>query len=397
MFKNAIIRYGEQPASEFLAHPHNPRKHPDKQRKLVNASLKRFGWVAPVVVNVTTGYVIDGHERVWQALSAGDDTLVPFVEVQVPTELEAELIAVFDRITYEAEYDPVNLQLLMEQVNTDDEVLAKLFADMKEEYIPLSDEPLPDNPPSMDKAEELKQKWQTERGQLWIIPTKHGEHRLLCGDSTLKADVDRVMGGDKAELVLTDPPYGQNQDGVPNDEPSKLNAIIEAVVACLPVMNAVVCAFQSPRTFPVWLDAIRSNGHVFERMLWMYKAAQMSFPWRGWILKSESILISTVGKGDWQDVHPYNHDCYYMPEVSGELPDDIGWHGSVKPLHVVKDILQRTVKRKGIVYDPFGGSGTTMVACEQTGRLCRMIEIEPKYVAVILERMATLGLEPRLA
>ena len=128
----------------------------------------------------------------------------------------------------------------------------------------------------------------------------------------------------------------------------------------------------------------------------MYKAAQMSFPWRGWILTSESILISTVGKGDWQDVHPYNHDCYYMPEVSGELPDDIGWHGSVKPLHVVKDILQRTVKRKGIVYDPFGGSGTTMVACEQLGRLCRMIEIEPKYVAVILERMATLGLEPSL-
>ena len=62
MFKNAIIRYGEQPASEFLAHPHNPRKHPDKQRKLVNASLKRFGWVAPVVVNVTTGYVAGANQ-----------------------------------------------------------------------------------------------------------------------------------------------------------------------------------------------------------------------------------------------------------------------------------------------------------------------------------------------
>lgn len=133
MFKNAIIRYGEQPASEFLAHPHNPRKHPDKQRKLVNASLKRFGWVAPVVVNVTTGYVIDGHERVWQALSAGDDTPVPFVEVQVPTELEAELIAVFDRITYEAEYDSDNLQALLATINTDDEALAKLFAEMSEE------------------------------------------------------------------------------------------------------------------------------------------------------------------------------------------------------------------------------------------------------------------------
>ena len=144
MFKNAIIRYGEQPASEFLAHPHNPRKHPDKQRKLVNASLKRFGWVAPVVVNVTTGYVIDGHERVWQALSAGDDTPVPFVEVQVPTELEAELIAVFDRITYEAEYDSDNLQALLATINTDDEALGALLREMEEEYgLQLSDDTMP--------------------------------------------------------------------------------------------------------------------------------------------------------------------------------------------------------------------------------------------------------------
>ena len=132
MSKNAIIRYGEQPASEFLAHPHNPRKHPDKQRKLVNASLKRFGWVAPVVVNVTTGYVIDGHERVWQALSAGDDTPVPFVEVQVPTELEAELIAVFDRITSEATYDPDNLTALLAQIQTDDAILGALLSEMEE-------------------------------------------------------------------------------------------------------------------------------------------------------------------------------------------------------------------------------------------------------------------------
>ena len=155
MFKNAIIRYGEQPASEFLAHPHNPRKHPDKQRKLVNASLKRFGWVAPVVVNVTTGYVIDGHERVWQALSAGDDTPVPFVEVQVPTELEAELIAVFDRITYEAEYDSDNLQALLATINTDDEALGALLREMEEEYISIDITP-PETFPSYNETIETE-------------------------------------------------------------------------------------------------------------------------------------------------------------------------------------------------------------------------------------------------
>ena len=212
-----ITHYGTQRADQFNANPLNPRIHPQHQRDVIRASLQRFGIISPVVVSKRSGYLIDGHERVWQALAEGDDTLVPYVEADVEEDKEAELILTYDKSTMMAEYDPVNLQLLMEQVNTDDEVLAKLFADMKEEYIPLSDEPLPDNPPSMDKAEELKQKWQTERGQLWIIPTKHGEHRLLCGDSTLKADVDRVMGGDKAELCFTSPPYSDMRDYGGND------------------------------------------------------------------------------------------------------------------------------------------------------------------------------------
>lgn len=134
-FKNSIIRYGEQPASKFVGHPHNPRRHPDVQRKLVNASLNRFGWIAPVVVNRTTGYVIDGHERVWQALALGDDTPVPFVEVEVTADMEAELLAVFDRITYEAEYDPEQLQHLLDQIDSPDDALNALLDNMEQQYI----------------------------------------------------------------------------------------------------------------------------------------------------------------------------------------------------------------------------------------------------------------------
>lgn len=387
MFKNAIIRYGEQPASEFLAHPHNPRKHPDKQRKLVNASLKRFGWVAPVVVNVTTGYVIDGHERVWQALSAGDDTPVPFVEVQVPTELEAELIAVFDRITYEAEYDSDNLQALLATINTDDEALGALLREMEEEYIPLSDEPLPDNPPSMDKAEELKQKWQTERGQLWIIPTKHGEHRLLCGDSTLKADVDRVMGGDVVDLGLTDPPYGvqmsigfggfggfgkpigrrQYEDQWDNERPSKeaFELLLSSVKQCI-VFGGNFFADYLPRSTH-WI--------VWDKLNTMPSFGDCELAWTN--IDRKSVKKITF---------EYNG-------LIGKEKDRA--HPTQKPVGLFVEILNTYSCQS--VFDPFGGSGTTMVACEQTGRLCRMIEIEPKYVAVILERMATLGLEPRLA
>jgi len=196
------------------------------------------------------------------------------------------------------------------------------------------------------------------------------------------------MGGEKADAVVTDPPYGQNQAGVTNDAPELLSGIVSGAIRQLPVSNAVIVAFSSPRTFPVWLDSAREAGHKFERMLWMYKAAQETFPWRGWLLTSEAILATSVGTGQWQDVHPYSHDCYYKSEVSGQLGENSGWHGSVKPLDVVEDLTQRICSRNSVVYEPFSGSGTTIIACENLGRRCRAVELHPPYVAVALQRWA---------
>jgi len=246
--------------------------------------------------------------------------------------------------------------------------------------------PVEDVEPQIDRAEELREKWGVESGQLWQL----GEHRLICGDCTDKAVVERVMVGEKAQAVLTDPPYGINQKGVPGDEPENLHNLINDCIPLLPIENAVCVAFQSTRTFPTWLDAIRNNGHKFERILSLYKEAQCTFPWRGWILISESILVSSLGNPDWQDVHPYHHDAYSVPEVSHEIPDELGWHGSIKPIEVVMDLLSRIAGESRIVYDPFLGSGTTLIACENLGRKCRAIEISPAYVAVALQRWADL-------
>jgi len=129
-------------------------------------------------------------------------------------------------------------------------------------------------------------------------------------------------------------------------------------------------------------------------MLWLYKAAQETFPWRGWLLTSEAILATSVGAGQWQDVHPYSHDCYYKSEVSGELAPDSGWHGSVKPMDVVQDILSRISASGSVVFDGFLGSGTTLIACERLGRKFRAIEIAPKYCAVALQRWANMTGQP---
>ena len=197
------------------------------------------------------------------------------------------------------------------------------------------------------------------------------------------------MGGEKAVLCLTDPPYGQDQEGVPNDSPEAHAPLLAGVAALLPMNEGIALAFQSPRTFINWYKPMEANGFHFERMLWLYKAAQCTFPWRGWILKSESILVFSKGQGQWQDVHPYSHDCYYLSEVAGELSSEMGWHGSVKPLKVVTDLMSRTSEVNAIMYEPFAGSGTTIVAAQNLNRKCYAIEISPDYCAVILERMAT--------
>ena len=190
-----------------------------------------------------------------------------------------------------------------------------------------------------------------------------------------------MMGGERAGAVVTDPPYGINREGIENDDPEGLRDLFDGCLAAMPIENAIVIAFQSPRLFPVWLDAIRAHGYKFERMLWMYKSNDDTRPWRGWIMASEAILISSVGKGEWVEVHPYSHDCYKIEWGKDEVPTGI--HASGKPLAVIEDLIKRV---GGIFYEPFSGSGTTLIACERLGRKCRAVEISPAYVAVAIQR-----------
>ena len=115
-FVNKITRYGEKPASEFMANPNNPRKHPEKQRKAVKASLRTLGWIAPVI-ELSNGYLLDGHERIWQALQMGDDTPVPYIVVDLDEQQARQALATFDYITYMAEYDKDTLAGLVQELN----------------------------------------------------------------------------------------------------------------------------------------------------------------------------------------------------------------------------------------------------------------------------------------
>jgi len=188
------------------------------------------------------------------------------------------------------------------------------------------------------------------------------------------------MQGEVAGAVVTDPPYGINREGIENDDPEGLQALFDGCLAVMPIENAVVIAFQSPRLFPVWLDAIREHNQKFERALWFYDETDVTFPWRGWLMTSQIALVSSVGQPKWSK-DEYHHDCYLVKTAGKQ--DDSGGHTTAKPLDVIEDLVKHT---DGNVYEPFSGSGTTLIACERLGRKCRAVEISPAYVAVAIQR-----------
>jgi DNA modification methylase len=377
-WQNRIVGYDNVPPDQLLANPANFRLHPKRQQDALTGSLNELGWLQDIIVNRVTQHVLDGHLRVQLALRNGEATVpVKYIELSEPEEKLA--LAVFDPITYMAETDTAILDALLREVNTGEEALQELLASMAEDAGLYADEKKDvDAAPQIDRAE-LRQQWGVESGQLWQL----GEHRLICGDCTDAAVVARLMGGEKAGTVITDPPYGINREGIPNDDPGGLRELFDGSLAVMPIVDAVVIAFQSPRLFPVWLDAIRANGQKFERMLWMYKPNDVTFTWRGWITKSEAILVSSIGKPEWQEPDPYAHDCYTSNWDKDSKVDIEGWHASIKPPKVIAELIGHTT---GVVYEPFSGSGTTILACEQLGRKCRACEISPGYVAVALQR-----------
>lgn len=352
---------------------------PAKIQKLKN-SIKKYGVFVPKFTWIDNGthYIEDGHQTIKALTELEKEGYavpeIPYAEVQAKDRKDAgeKLLMINSKF---ADINPETSFFTDFGIELDfmDEIE---IPELELDFDGLGKEVIEDEVP------EPPEEPVTCLGDLWLC----GKHRVLCGDCTKVEDVERVMQGKKCDCVLTDPPYGIDQKGIPHDTPKEAQELIKNTIALLPVSNAVIVAFQSTRTFPIWLDAIRTAGYTFERILSLYKEAQCTFPWRGWILKTESILVSSIGNPKWQEVKPYVHDVYKLSEVSGELDPELGWHGAIKPLVVVKDILSRICPENGNVYDSFLGSGTTLIAADQLNRICYGIEIEPRYIDVILER-----------
>jgi DNA modification methylase len=134
--------------------------------------------------------------------------------------------------------------------------------------------------------------------------------------------------------------------------------------------------------FPSWIDAVRAHGHKFERALWFYDETDVTFPWRGWLMTSQIAIVSSIGRPHWPKDVPYHHDCYLV-KTAGKQTDS-GGHPTAKPVDVVCNLIAHTA---GTIYEPFCGSGSTLIAAEQLGRRrCFAVEITPTYVQMTIDR-----------
>jgi site-specific DNA-methyltransferase (adenine-specific) len=182
----------------------------------------------------------------------------------------------------------------------------------------------------------------------------------------------------KVDLVLTDPPYGFNR--FRGDEPEKFLQIIKEAFDVMPLKNGH-WAFVFTGT-GMLKNVLNSINLEFQRLLWMYKPSDCTFPYRGWLLKSEAICLFSKGTPlALKERKPYQHDVYIHTTVGQE---GVNGHPTVKPIKIVKDLASRI---DGIILDPFLGSGTTAVAAKELGRRYIGIEIEEKYCEISAKRL----------
>lgn len=386
-YKNRIIGSGEEQLDQIMFNPRNWRVHPLRQQNALKGVLEEIGWVQQVIINKRTGNLIDGHLRCQLAAREGNET-IPVVYVDLSEDEEALILSTLDPIAGMAATDKEKLDDLFRQFNSDNENVQKLISDIAEkEKLEFGKKPIEDVDPQIDKAEKLRVKWGVETGQMW----KLGEHRIICGDCTDKTVVDKVMGGQKATMIFTDPPWNvaigldsnprhRQRDGLQNDNmtDSDYFAFVSAFVSACD--GDVYCVLASEYLDVLAQEMRRQGFHWSAYVIWVKdifvlgrsKYHRRYEPiWYGWHSDNKSTFCD---RRDLDDVWEIKR-----PRISEE-------HPTMKPLELVGRAIENSSKSGDIIFEPFCGSGTDILACESLSRKCRAIEISPTYVAVSIQR-----------
>jgi DNA modification methylase len=375
--------------NSLKAYPENARTHNDKQVAQIAESIKEFGFCAPCLVD-EKGVLIAGHGRVMAAQSLGLKT-VPTISIEhlTPEQVKAYRLA-DNQLALNAGWDFELLGLELGELNEGGFNLDLLGFDPKElETLLERSEGLTDP----DEVPEEPETSVTKEGDLWLL----GNHRLLCGDSTDENAVRSVLGNVKPHLMVTDPPYGVEYDANWRNEADRASGKKIGATALAPVHNDERADWSEAwALFPgdvayVWHGGIAA-GTVSESL------QANNFSIRAQIIWSKNNMA--IGRGDY---HWQHEPCWYAVrknkkghycggrkqttvwEIDKPMKSETG-HSTQKPVECMKRPIENNSSQGQAVYEPFSGSGTTIIAAEMTGRCCHAIELSPSYVDIAVAR-----------
>lgn len=379
------------PTAKLLPYARNARRHSADQVAQIAASIAEFGFINPILAG-SDGVIVAGHGRLAAAHKLGLE-VVPVVVLDhlSPTQRRALVIA-DNRIAENAGWDDAMLRIEIAALQDDDfdVSLTGFDADALAELM-AGDDTDGEGETDDDAVPELSETPISRPGDVWVL----GGHRLLCGDSTVAESYDRVLDGKPVDMVFTDPPYNVNYANSAKDKMrGKDRAILNdnlgdgfydfLLAALTPIIGNCrggIYVAMSSSELDVLQAAFRAAGGK----------------WSTFIIWAKNTF--TLGRADYQ--RQYEPILYGWPEGAqrhwcGDRDQGDVWnikkpqkndlHPTMKPVELVERAIRNSSRPGNVVLDPFGGSGTTLIAAEKSGRLARLIELDPKYADVIVRR-----------
>ena len=385
MFSANVERW---PLERLIPHARNARTHSEEQVAQIAGSIAEFGFVNPVLVG-DDGVIVAGHGRVMAARKLGLSEAPVIVLSHLTATQRRALMIADNQITTNSGWDEemlaAELAALKEEafdlelLGFDDAEIDRLLAGTDDETADLDEAPEPPAEPV------------SRPGDLWIC----GEHRVLCGDATVLADVEKVLDGELADMTFTDPPYNVNYANTAKDKlrgknrPILNDALGEDFGALLYDACVNILTFTKGAVY------ICMSSSELDRLQNAFREA--GGKWSTFVIWAKNTF--TLGRSDYQrQYEPILYgwkdgtDHYWCgARDQGDVwffdkPHKNDLHPTMKPVALVERAIRNSSKSRDIVLDPFGGSGTTLIAAEHAGRRARLIELDPKYVDVIVQR-----------
>ena len=384
----------EVEVTALIPYAKNSRTHDDAQVAQIAASIKEFGWTNPILVDGDKG-IIAGHGRLMAARKLGM-TKVPVIELKDMTEAQKKAYVIADnRLALNAGWD--NSMLTIELQDLEDEGFDLTLTGFDKDELDALLNPIVETEglTDEDSVPDIPKEPKTKLGDIYIL----GNHRLMCGDSTSVDAVDQLMEFGKADMVFTDPPYNMDftggihadgsksfnakHGGIKNDKMSQTEAedFFDAINAIIYTycVGAFYITFYRLGIGEYWKSLERTNLKVRSLIIWDKGNHTLSNS--DYMSKYEPIFYGWTG-----DNHKFygGNNGMDIWEIKRTAKNDL--HPTMKPVELIEKALEDASKTGNVVLDLFGGSGSTMIACEKLGRKSRLMELDPKYCDVIVKR-----------